>query len=239
MRGVYRITNKINNKVYIGESLNIERRWEEHKKELSNKTHKNYKLQKDDDKDGEDAFEFTVIATLDKDISDIVGKFIGVIFEDIYMAKYNSIKDGYNIERTFTEVFLNKNKNIWGGNEKSRNMLKGYFKKYKQGKIFTQNGVIYYYQPNKDNKAKRLYSSNFPTIKEVVIEDLKLDIKPKELKQLLYDNVLYNNGKVKKKYRDCFILVPHNGKNILKVTPKGRNLLQYLITNKTLEGFKS
>ena len=36
MRGIYKITNKNNGKVYIGESLNIERRWEEHKKELSN-----------------------------------------------------------------------------------------------------------------------------------------------------------------------------------------------------------
>lgn len=238
MRGIYKITNKFNGKVYVGESLNIERRWEEHKKDLNNKTHHSYKLQKDYNKYGEEAFEFKVIATLDKDISDIVGKFIGVIFEDIYMAKYNSIKDGYNIERTFTEVFLNENKNIRGGNKKSRNMLKGYFKKYKQGEIFIQDSVIYYYQPRKDNKAKRLYSSKLPTIKEVVLEELKLDIKPKELKQLLYDNVLTNNGKVKREYRNCFIFVEHNGKNILKVTPKGKDLLKYLITNKTLEGFK-
>ena len=237
MRGVYRITNKINNKVYIGESLNIERRWEEHKKELNNKTHKNYKLQKDYNKYGHEAFEFEVIATLDKDIPKFVDKFINIIFEDIYILKYNSIKEGYNIERTFTEVFLNENKNIRGGNKRSRTMLKVYFKRYKQGEIFIQDGVIYYL-PKKNNKARKLCLSKLPTLKQVVLEELKLDIKPKELKQLLYDNVLTNNGKVKKKYRDCFILVPHNGKNILKVTPKGKELLQYLIKNKTLEGFK-
>ena len=237
MRGVYKITNKINGKIYVGESLNIEKRWERHKKDLSSKTHCNYKLQNDYNKYGHEAFEFEVIVTLDKDISNIVGEFISIIFEDIYITKYNSIKDGYNIERTFTEVFLNKNRNIRYGNEASKDKLKRYFKKYKQGEIFTQNSVIYYYQPKKDNKAKRLYSSKLPTIKEVVTEDLKLDIKPKELKQLLYDTVL-TNGKIKRKYIDCFILVPHNGKNILKVTPKGKELLQYLIKNKTLEGFK-
>ena len=29
--GIYKITNKINNKVYIGQSVNIEERWDYHK----------------------------------------------------------------------------------------------------------------------------------------------------------------------------------------------------------------
>ena len=40
MRGIYKITNKINNKVYIGESLNILRRWDEHIDDLN--THYEY-----------------------------------------------------------------------------------------------------------------------------------------------------------------------------------------------------
>ena len=31
MIGIYKITNKINNKCYIGQSVNVERRWHEHK----------------------------------------------------------------------------------------------------------------------------------------------------------------------------------------------------------------
>lgn len=31
MIGIYKITNKVNNKCYIGQSVNIERRWHEHK----------------------------------------------------------------------------------------------------------------------------------------------------------------------------------------------------------------
>ena len=30
MIGIYKITNKINQKIYIGQSVNIERRWKEH-----------------------------------------------------------------------------------------------------------------------------------------------------------------------------------------------------------------
>jgi len=32
--GIYKITNIINNHAYIGESINIERRWNEHKRML-------------------------------------------------------------------------------------------------------------------------------------------------------------------------------------------------------------
>jgi group I intron endonuclease len=53
MRGIYKITNIINSKVYIGESLDIIRRWEEHKVALNNNEHHSYKLQADWNKHGE------------------------------------------------------------------------------------------------------------------------------------------------------------------------------------------
>lgn len=43
--GVYKITNIINNKVYIGESLDIYERWKSHKEDLKNGNHHSYKLQ--------------------------------------------------------------------------------------------------------------------------------------------------------------------------------------------------
>lgn len=36
MTGIYKITNLINNKIYIGQSTNIQNRWEEHKFYSSN-----------------------------------------------------------------------------------------------------------------------------------------------------------------------------------------------------------
>ena len=43
MTGIYKITNKLNNKVYIGQSINIPKRFGEHKRNAFNKnTHTYY-----------------------------------------------------------------------------------------------------------------------------------------------------------------------------------------------------
>lgn len=65
MRGIYKITSKINNKVYIGESLDIRRRWEDHIEDLNKNEHHSYKLQEDWNEYGKDNFEFYQISVLD------------------------------------------------------------------------------------------------------------------------------------------------------------------------------
>ena len=40
--GIYKITNKINNKIYIGQSVNIEQRFYTHCSDAMNKTDNNY-----------------------------------------------------------------------------------------------------------------------------------------------------------------------------------------------------
>lgn len=61
LKGIYCIENLVNHKKYIGQSINIERRWKGHKTELKNHRHFNYHLQQSWNKYGEDNFEFTVI----------------------------------------------------------------------------------------------------------------------------------------------------------------------------------
>jgi len=39
LTGVYKITNIINGKVYVGESMDIDKRWDEHKLDLDNGVH--------------------------------------------------------------------------------------------------------------------------------------------------------------------------------------------------------
>lgn len=62
MIGIYKITNLKNNKVYIGLSIDIERRWRNHLRSLDKGTHTNFFLQRDysllEDKD---LLEFEVI----------------------------------------------------------------------------------------------------------------------------------------------------------------------------------
>ena len=44
--GIYMIRNKVNNKAYIGQAVDIDKRWGEHIKELNNnKKYCNYHLQ--------------------------------------------------------------------------------------------------------------------------------------------------------------------------------------------------
>lgn len=59
--GVYAIINKINNRIYIGSSVNINARIEQHKNDLNNNIHKNTQLQTDYNYYGHQNFKYTVL----------------------------------------------------------------------------------------------------------------------------------------------------------------------------------
>ena len=63
---IYQIKNKINNKIYIGQTANFHRRISDHKRQLRNGTHKNVYLRAAWATDGEENFEFSI---LESDIS--------------------------------------------------------------------------------------------------------------------------------------------------------------------------
>lgn len=82
--GIYKITNKINNKSYIGQSVHIEIRWREHirKGNLIHKAIKKY---------GVNNFTFEILEECK--INELNEK------EEYYIKKYNTIiPNGYNIE---------------------------------------------------------------------------------------------------------------------------------------------
>lgn len=58
------ILNKINNKVYIGKAVNIFSRWDSHKKNLNNNSHKNKHLNSSWMKYKEESFDFIVLEHL-------------------------------------------------------------------------------------------------------------------------------------------------------------------------------
>jgi group I intron endonuclease len=64
MQGIYKIINKLDNKYYVGSSINIERRWKAHLSSLKKNTHKNDKLQNAWNKYGEESFLFIVVKEL-------------------------------------------------------------------------------------------------------------------------------------------------------------------------------
>lgn len=90
--GIYYIKNKINNKKYIGQSIHIHRRWNEHKWELNNNVHHNDYLQKSWNKYGEENFEFKIIELCDEKNLDSK--------ESYYISLYNTMNEnfGYNLQ---------------------------------------------------------------------------------------------------------------------------------------------
>jgi group I intron endonuclease len=90
MVGIYKITNKINGKAYIGQSTNIKRRWNVHKNASVNPNGKcyEYPLYRAMRKYGLDNFTFEVVEECKK--SELNER------EIFYIQKYNTYADGYN-----------------------------------------------------------------------------------------------------------------------------------------------
>ena len=93
MIGIYLITNKLNNKVYVGQSINIEKRWGEHKRNAFNSnTHTyNYPLYQAMRKYGLQSFNFQVLE--ETDIDKLTEE------EQYYINQYHSLDPncGYNL----------------------------------------------------------------------------------------------------------------------------------------------
>ena len=94
MQGIYKITNKINNKSYIGKSKDIEARWKEHKWRMNSldEVHLNKPLYRAFKKYGLENFSFEVIEELENYETDSNER------EKYWIKFYNSYgsENGYN-----------------------------------------------------------------------------------------------------------------------------------------------
>ena len=85
MIGIYKIENKLNGKVYIGQSNNIERRFQEHQtKGTSSRIPVDIAIQKY----GKENFTYEVIEETSIEKLNEAEKF--------WIQKFNSVEDGYN-----------------------------------------------------------------------------------------------------------------------------------------------
>lgn len=87
--GVYAIKNRTNNKMYIGQSVNVRKRKSYHLWMLRENNHFNPKLQNAFNKYGESNFEFTILETCKRE--ELNNK------EIQYIKQYNTVEEGYNI----------------------------------------------------------------------------------------------------------------------------------------------
>ena len=109
--GIYAIKNKVNGKLYIGQSIHIEERWKQHIAELNCNSHCNYKIQNEWETYGRHSFEFSILEKIDVDYNYSKKKLRVVLLarENYYISKFNSIKNGYNIEDTLVNILKKEN----------------------------------------------------------------------------------------------------------------------------------
>lgn len=92
MKAVYKIVNTVNNRIYIGQTTDIETRWYNHRYELKNNTHSNIHLQSDWNSQYKDDFDFNILKECNskEELLEV---------EKLYVKKYksNNMIYGYNL----------------------------------------------------------------------------------------------------------------------------------------------
>jgi group I intron endonuclease len=90
--GIYKITNKLNGRIYIGSSKLFKLRWKQHSKALRNNKHSNKFLQRDFNKCGEGVFVFEIVEGTDGKTKEE-----RLLIEEVYINQYfDSGKECYN-----------------------------------------------------------------------------------------------------------------------------------------------
>ena len=121
--------------MYIGESFDIERRWNQHKQDLINGCHHNYYLQQSFNKYGKKYFSFKVLQKinteeLEKIHANIIEALL-LMLESSYIKKFQEENIAlYNIENTLEEI-MKGNRELSIHTNIAINVLCSYYIKYK------------------------------------------------------------------------------------------------------------
>ena len=94
-RGIYRILNKVNGKFYIGSSVNIVKRWWEHKKSLRLGIHVNAHLQRSWNEYGEESFVFEFY----EDLGHLTENEIAKREKEFIQLYFDNGKNCYNVSK--------------------------------------------------------------------------------------------------------------------------------------------
>ena len=105
--GIYKIVNKDNGKYYVGRTLNLDKRWYQHKKLLIKNKHFNKYLQSVWNKYGPDKFEFIIVEYVNdkNELINIEQKYINVFIDE----RKNGLNNCYNLsESSISPMDINK-----------------------------------------------------------------------------------------------------------------------------------
>jgi len=99
--GVYKITNTITNKSYIGSSVDITGRWYQHKTTLKFNKHHSIKLQRSYNKYGSDNFKYEIVEECETEL--LLSR------EEYYINLFDCYNNGYNFSIPSNCVMLGRN----------------------------------------------------------------------------------------------------------------------------------
>lgn len=223
--GIYKITNTENNKVYIGESLDIYRRWDEHKYDLLHNKHCNYLLQNDFNKYGIDIFGFEIIQEHKAD-GVIPTKCQLLILEYKYIRKFEKENyQLYNIEYSLLKA-LNGDKPIFqsGGFDsfKAQSILVSQSRKYK---FNLHNNTFVLSERNTPLVVFRMLSNNSSCTKK--------SVKYKNFMDVLYNDYKADLDKIIKTYKFKYKLKTNREEMIEEVTEYGMEIFKKILEDNT------
>ena len=204
--GVYKLTNKLNGRVYIGSAREFKERWREHTKRLKSGNHSNKFLQADYNKCGEDVFVFEVIEVIDGPQENrllVEQRYIDQHYDDQQQC-YNLTRSvnkrgpkchSYNPENTAAKRKENPNKHRWSEEEKKviSEKLRGHIvseetrQKLRERNIGKKHTEESKHKCSKSNKGKHKERLMNPEIRQKAIEASILSKKGKPA---------WNKGKV-------------------------------------------
>lgn len=95
MVGIYKITNRLNNKSFIGKSTDLRKSWEDHR---NLKVRSNILMDKDMALYGIDKFDFSILEECDQESLDEK--------ETYYINFYQTTKNGYNANKATTNTYI-------------------------------------------------------------------------------------------------------------------------------------
>jgi len=225
--GIYTITCLVNKKVYVGESLNIHKRWSIHRNTLRRNIHHNTHLQNCFNKYGENMLAFSIIEVLDNPTKEILldRELYWSNFFNSYSTEYgfniNSFQDKY-IKNKSEEINIKKVRKIYQISIEDFSIIKLW-----QGGLSEICGVLNY-RRNKlqetcagkiysTDKIKRTYKGFIWMYQEDYSPDI--DFKSIVTKRINKNSLSLKPPKIKK------AIIPYSERNIKRTSVSLQNIL--------------
>lgn len=194
--GIYYIQNIITKQVYIGQSVDIDRRKQKHIYDLRNNKHQNTHMQNSFNKYGEDNFEFGIIRLCDKSQLDEL--------EIAYMELYNAKKEGFNICDGGVNICpdnSNENHGLWRHDISNNNIKEMYLGDYNSKQIAE---LLNCSRRTINRRLKKIFGDEYDVIK-----------RQKQLKAL--EKVDYKNPNI---LDEDILYLANNGLNSVEIASK-------------------